>query len=88
MKTKKLQFVRDAIYDGKLVYKTGEIADVPVAEGYALRWEKRGIAFEMEQEVKTEEKQLNPYRTKGKNKNKTVDPIESEEQNAEETYSL
>ena len=54
MKTKKLKFVQDAIYNGSLVYRSGEIADVPVEAGYALRWEKRGIAIEadLESEVK------------------------------------
>lgn len=39
-----LKFNRDAWYQGKLVYKQGEIVEVSEEQGYASRWIRRGAA--------------------------------------------
>lgn len=40
--TKKLKFHQDTYYNGKLLFKAGEIHDVPVELGFADRWIRRG----------------------------------------------
>lgn len=44
-KTIKLEFVRDAVYDGKIVHHFGAVEDVSTEGGYADRWIKRGVAI-------------------------------------------
>lgn len=86
MKTKKLKFNRDAFYNGECVYKAGEIADVPVENGYALRWEKRGLAVEVE--VEKNEKVKEAPRPRGAGNRKQVETVEQPEQNEEGQVDL
>lgn len=57
MKTKKLKFNSDAIYNGEKLYTKGEVAEVSDENGFADRWIKRGLAEEHvdESEVKDSE---------------------------------
>lgn len=86
MKTKKLKFHQDAFYNGECVYKAGEIADVPVENGYALRWEKRGMALEVVSE-KEEAIQDKP-RPRGAGNRKQVETVEQPKQNEEVPVDL
>lgn len=40
----KLKFIKDAIYNGQLVFEAGKIYEVEEKQGYAQRWLTRGIA--------------------------------------------
>jgi hypothetical protein len=40
----KLKFIKDAVYNGKLVFEAGKIYDVEEKQGFAQRWLTRGIA--------------------------------------------
>lgn len=85
MKTKRLEFNRDAIYNGECIYKAGEIADVPIENGFALRWEKRGLAVEVAE--KSEKVKEDP-RPRGAGKRKPVETVEQPEQNVEGQVDL
>ena len=43
---KKLKFIRDAIYNGEVVHKLGEVLDIENDKGMADRWIKRAVAVE------------------------------------------
>ena len=43
---KNLKFIQDAIYNGKLVHKEGEIVELENDNGMADRWIKRAVAVE------------------------------------------
>lgn len=51
---KKLQFVEDAMYDGKLAHKKGEVKTLDNSLGMADRWIKRGVAIVIVEETKEE----------------------------------
>lgn len=54
----KLKFVKDAVYDGKVVYSAGDVAEVDDSNGYASRWIKRGVAIDVvEEEVKVKKEE-------------------------------
>jgi len=40
----KLKFIKDAVYNGKLVFEAGKIYDVEEKQGFAQRWLTRGVA--------------------------------------------
>lgn len=57
--TKKILFHEDGIVNGEVVFKKGEVYDIPVETGSAARWIRRGAeevieAVKVKEEVKTE----------------------------------
>lgn len=51
----KLKFIRNAIYNGVIVHKEGDIAFVDNSKGMATRWLVRGVAIEVVDEVPVKE---------------------------------
>lgn len=43
---KKLKFIQDAVYNGVVVHKLGEVLDIENDKGMADRWIKRAVAVE------------------------------------------
>jgi hypothetical protein len=83
MTTKKLKFLVDGVVNGEVVFKAGEIYDIPVETGSVTRWLKRG-AVEVEEvldevEKKTEQEEIEistpkEVRIKSK-KSKTIESL-------------
>jgi hypothetical protein len=67
---KTLQFVKEVIYDGKLLYQKGQIVDVDNSLGYADKWIRRGCALTVEEKPKQEVK---PPQKSGKHPSKNSD---------------
>jgi hypothetical protein len=47
----KLKFIKDAVYNGKLIFEAGKIYDVEEKQGFAQRWLTRGIAVKHVEEI-------------------------------------
>jgi hypothetical protein len=47
----KLKFIKDAVYNGKLVFESGKIYDVEEKQGFAQRWLTRGVAVKHVEET-------------------------------------
>lgn len=47
----KLKFIKDAFYNGKLVFESGKIYDVEEKQGFAQRWLTRGVAVKHVEET-------------------------------------
>jgi len=67
-----LKFNSDAVLNGKLLYREGDICEVPEENGFAMRWVRRGAEIveidptqPIVDSVVVPEKPLKPKRNKG-----------------------
>jgi hypothetical protein len=77
----KLQFIQDAIYNGEIKYKKGEVVDIDNKLGEADRWIKRAVAVDPTDISETKEQPKNKYSKVNQNKPKVI----VEKNNSDET---